>query len=86
MIYQKNMFVRYRVIDSKSYIIKKNDAFILDDVGREIWELVNGQNSNEDIIQTIALNFSEDVDHIKGDIEKYLKELLKDGLIESISY
>ncbi|WP_162266039.1 PqqD family protein [[Bacillus] enclensis] len=83
MKYQKNMFVRYRIVESQPYLVHKGEAFILDEVGVKVWELIDGINSGEEIIDKIAESYSVTSKEIKRDIEKYLRELQKGGLIEA---
>ncbi|MCC9022359.1 PqqD family protein [Bacillus nakamurai] len=82
MIYQKNIFVRFRIIDSKSYLILNDNAFILDDIGVNIWESIDSKKTIEEIINNIANVYSVDVNKITKDIKNYLKDLEKNGLIE----
>lgn len=84
MVPQKNIFVRYRVVNSQSYLINKGEAFILDDVGVTVWENINGEKSTADIIVEIAKKFNKQPDEIKADITGYIKELKKNGLVKAV--
>ncbi|AYK65472.1 PqqD family protein [Bacillus subtilis subsp. subtilis] len=82
MIYQKNMFVRFRIIDTKPYLILNDNAFILDDVGVNIWESIDSKKNIEEIINKISNVYSVESNKITKDIKNYLKDLKKNGLIE----
>lgn len=84
MFPQKNIFVRYRVVNNQSYLINKGEAFILDDVGVTVWENINGEKSTDDIIVEIAKKFNKQPDEIKEDITGYIKDLKKNGLVKAV--
>lgn len=82
MIPSKNLFVRYRVVNNQSYLVNKGEAFILDEVGIAVWKNVDGENSTEDIVVEIAKMFNQNPEEIKSDINDYIKELEKSGLVK----
>lgn len=82
MIPVKNLFVRYRVVNNRSYLVNKGEAFILDEVGIAVWGNVDGENSIEDIVAKIAKLYNQNPEEIKSDINDYIKELEKSDLVK----
>ncbi|HDR5271544.1 PqqD family protein [Bacillus thuringiensis] len=88
MKYAQNLFVNYRVINNTTYVVLKEDAFILDEVGQLIWKEIGDGNTLENVItsvkETYKINHSN-IDHIEKDIEDFINDLLNNKLIEAIS-
>ncbi|MBN3554060.1 PqqD family protein [Fictibacillus nanhaiensis] len=78
----KDIFVQIRSINGKTYAVKHNEVFLLDGVGLEIWQLLDGQNTVMQISEKIAEKYNKSVNDITEDVIEFINELLEDKLIE----
>lgn len=74
--------VRTTIVGKELYLVKGTDAFRLGAIEVEIWNLFDGLRSVEEIAETIARDFNEELDTVRGDIAAFTAELLDQGLIE----
>lgn len=58
--------------------------YLLDEVSFLILSNCNGQNNLENIANIVVLDFDVDLDQAKADIESYIIQLIKAGIIEEM--
>lgn len=83
VIVSKGMNVSCAIIDSQAYILleDKKEVLSLDEVGSHIWQLINGSNSVDTIIQECLLEFDADSEQVSEDVTAFLKILNEEGLV-----
>lgn len=74
--------VRTAIVGKELYLVRGTDAFRLGEIEVEIWNLLDGHRSVEEIAETIARDFNEELDTVRGDITAFTAELLDQGLVE----
>lgn len=82
MIPNQNVFVQLRVINGVRYIAKNYEVFELDEIGMLVWELIDGQNSIDQIINQISLKYNVPKGLVTTDVQAFMDDLLANGLIE----
>jgi Coenzyme PQQ synthesis protein D (PqqD) len=79
----KNEKYPFRIIDGQALIIdpSTNVIKLLNGVGTKIWELIDGERTGNEILQSILAEY-EVIDEVaKNDLVKFLQELLTGGII-----
>jgi hypothetical protein len=82
MIPTRDLFVQFRVVNGVAYIVKNYEAFKLDEVGELIWNSIDGVQTVEQITQTVAEKYNEDVAMVGADVKEFIEDLAKAELIE----
>ncbi|WGV60415.1 PqqD family protein [Brevibacillus brevis] len=82
--------MKYRILNVKATI--DNDEYILlnmangkfyglDNVGSEIWKMIEDGNEFNQIVDNLHEKYGEDKERINEDIKKYIDKLTKSGLV-----
>ena len=73
-----------RVIEGKAFIINTKTSMLheLDDIGTFIWKHIEKKHSLEEIVNSLTTEFEVTVNQAECDLEEFLSELNKKGLIE----
>ncbi|MBJ8078166.1 MULTISPECIES: PqqD family protein [Bacillus cereus group] len=79
----QNIFATYRVLNDSAYVLLKDDAFKLDEVGQLVWEKIGSGNSIENVVNSIKSHYK--VENIEDEIKAFIEDLLKNELIEEIA-
>ncbi|MBR5247185.1 MAG: PqqD family protein [Clostridia bacterium] len=59
-----------------------NGVITFNDVGAEVFTLLDGNNSVEDIVAKISSDYNAPVEVVKADVEKLIEKMKKHNLIE----
>ncbi|MBO5332849.1 MAG: PqqD family protein [Clostridia bacterium] len=59
-----------------------NGVITFNEVGAEVFNLLDGTNSVEDIVAKISSDYNAPVEIVKADIEKLIEKMKKHNLIE----
>lgn len=59
--------------------------YSLNEVGCRIWELCDGRNSIEQIVDTLAKEYDQAKDVLAGDVVEFLERFLSDKLIVELA-
>ncbi|MBO8164929.1 MAG: PqqD family protein [Brevibacillus sp.] len=78
----KDVFVQCRVINNTKYLAKNNEVYQLDEVGEQVWDLLDGKTSIEQIADHIARKYQVDSNMVLNDIQKFIQELVDKNLVE----
>lgn len=72
-----------RVIDDEAVIVTPQDgvARVLNDVGSRVWQLMDGENTLKNIIDTIAEEFQVTQERVQEDILVFIEELRAKRLV-----
>ncbi|CAG7915101.1 Coenzyme PQQ synthesis protein D [Mammaliicoccus sciuri] len=83
MILKRNLFVKYRTLKGEPYLLNGRNAFKLDEVGKVIWESIDGEKDLNEITEIVAKKFNIYFKDIEKDIKEFIEELKKNELISS---
>ena len=78
---KKSLFASRKVgnemvlVPLKNNIANMNELFTLNEVGSFIWNLIDGENSEADIIEAIADSFDIDFQTAKQDFDNFMLDL-----------
>lgn len=83
MIFVKNKDAAFRIIESQAVILTPADSYLhtLNETGTFIWELLNGKNTIEDIIDKVCEEFDADKRIVAKDISHFTEDLIRRKLI-----
>lgn len=86
MIYKRVEPVEWRRFENESLLLNLQTGkyFRINEVGSLIWEILDGKNSAEDIIQTIVRHFDINEETARQDYLKFIEQLLNDDLIIAV--
>ena len=59
----------------------EDELFTLNETGRAIWELLDGQKSLRDVVKELEAEFDAPAGEIEGDVIGFVEELLKRGMV-----
>lgn len=62
--------------------IEPGRYYVLDQVGTQIWELVQHTITFEDLLDKITAEFDVDLERCAKDLQGFLQEMFDEGLIE----
>lgn len=88
-IYVPSGDVVARVIEDEIIIVPltagigdlEDDLFTLNDIGRTIWEKLDGEKSAQDIVNELAPEYDGSIEEITADVSGFLQELLNRKMI-----
>jgi hypothetical protein len=60
------------------------DYFTLNDVGRRVWELVDGQKSQAQLTGMLAREYEVEPEVLRRDLQELIDDLLDNGLLELV--
>ena len=91
MVYQKHSkMVARRIRDEVMLVPILNNAadiqslFTLNETAARVWELIDGNNQEEDIVRTLVAEHEVDPDQAQADLSSLLSELKEIGAIEEL--
>jgi hypothetical protein len=61
--------------------LKSEQYFGLDEIGTRIWQLLQTNDSTEQIYQTLVSEFDAEPERLQSDLSSFLDELTKAGLV-----
>ncbi|WP_434689084.1 PqqD family protein [Hungatella sp. SB206] len=87
MLYTKRESLSWAFNENKVTIKDEASGFFfpLNDVGSLIWDMIDGVNEKEDIIQEITRCFAVTKDVAERDVEEMINSMLEYDLIESVN-
>ncbi len=76
--------VAAQVVDDEAVIILADagEVDILDPVGTRIWELIDGERTVQEIVDTIVEEYDVPVEQARQDIQEFLQVLENDKIVE----
>jgi len=86
-MYKKVMGAIISKTDDEFYIIKDNDVYHINETAARIFDLCNGKNGMDDIIQKLSSYFevsSNDLSEFEEDVNFFLSELVSLGLVRAV--
>lgn len=63
-------------------VVDMNGMVVLNETGKFIWSRLDGTNTAEDIAQALTEEFDVQLSEARSDVETFLQELRKLGLLE----
>ena len=63
----------------------EDELFTLNETGRAIWELLDGQKSLRDVVKELEAEFDAPAGEIEADVIGFVEELLKRGMLVEVS-
>lgn len=78
----RDVFVQYRVINGKKFIMKNYHVFELDEIGEIVWDALDGETTVQKIAENISKLYAVPLETVEHDIKQFIKELLEKELIE----
>ena len=86
-VFIKKKKIPWRVIDNEAVIVDlmTNNVLQLNETGRHIWEMIDGDVHVSLIIDSIIEEFDIERDQAKDDTLTFIDTLLEKGLIEHVS-
>lgn len=70
------------VIATGAQRINFNGVITFNDVGAEVFNMLDGTNSVEDIVSKISADYNVDSNRVKNDVEKLIEKMRKHNLID----
>ena len=82
--YRRLADVRFRVIDGEGVVVKQQSAelLVLNEVGARILELLDGERTTAEVLETLGEEFDAEAAELEGDLESFLRELSEAGVLE----
>ena len=91
-VYKKKSDIVYRKVAGETILVPISGRladmqriFALNPVGEFIWDELDGSRSLQQISEDIQCHFDVDGEKADTDLEGFIAELLKEGLIEEVS-
>lgn len=78
--------VRFRVIGGEAVVLKQEAAevLVLNEVGARILELLDGEHTTTEVLETLGREFDAEAAVLAGDLESFLRDLTDSGVVERI--
>lgn len=72
-----------RVVDNEAVVVSPQEGVvrILNDVGSRVWELINGENSTDFIVDKIKEEFNAEHNAVAMDVLVFLRDLESKGMV-----
>jgi hypothetical protein len=85
----KKKDVPYRIIESQAVIVNQNKEnklmyHTINEIGTEIWELIDGKRTIKEIIEEIIKKYEIEPESAQKDIIDFIQELKEKDLVEVI--
>lgn len=82
-IFIRNKDISFRIIESEAVILTPENGFLhtLDGTGTFIWQLLDGKNTVEDIIEKLCEEYDVKPEVAKIDVHRFIQDLLSRSLI-----
>jgi hypothetical protein len=91
-VYGKSPSMVHRAIAGETILVpirrdvaELDDIYSLDGIGPRVWELVDGQRTVEDIVDSIVQEYEVDRVTAEGDVLAFLSQLESLGALERVS-
>jgi len=80
----RNSDVSWKTLEDKCILLHLSSGYYytLNEVGRFLWESLDGKKKLEEIYKEIINHYSVDTETAKNDILKIIQNLTKEGLVE----
>ncbi len=75
-------YVVFRKVKNRYVLLKHDEAFEINAVGADIWELCDGNSTEKEITEAIAQKYNISYEVAKKDVAEFLTEVRNLGLIE----
>lgn len=82
MIYKKALGITFSKFEHDFVIVKRNEIFRVNEVAARIFDLCDGINTENEIIEKLSRYYNVLKADIEMDINKFIEELLSNKLIE----
>lgn len=79
---QLDFSVNIKKMGNQTYLVRGQEAWLINEVAEEVCLLLNGKNSTEDITEKICTSFEKDNKTVEKDINTLLLFFEKEHLIE----
>ncbi|WP_191559510.1 PqqD family protein [Metabacillus idriensis] len=79
---QLDFSVNIKKMSNQTYLVRGQEAWLINEVAEEVCLLLNGKNSTEDITEKICTSFEKDNKTVQKDINTLLLFFEKEHLIE----
>lgn len=76
--------VRFSDVSGKKIVVRRNDAFELNDTAFEIWKRCDGKNTVSDIGRMLAELYDAPIEVVTADCAALIKEMLERGFLKEI--
>ncbi|MGN9167103.1 PqqD family protein [Paenibacillus jamilae] len=84
MKYARNVFIQTRILNDKTYAVKNNDVYLLDEVAYKIWSLLDGERTVGEIAVAIAEEYKADKETVFKDVNEFIQELKNVDFVEVV--
>ncbi len=87
-IYKKKKGIVFRRIMDEMVLLdpKKGEVLILNEIGGDIWELIDGNLPLKEIVSRLSYSYEDvDLDTLKKDVEDFIAQLVEAELIEEVA-
>ena len=80
----KNTKIPWRLIEGEAVLIDSEEGELirLNEVGAEIWKLIDGQRTLGDLIEHLVASFEVSERRARKDVQRFVRRLLRQELIE----
>lgn len=82
MIIKRNLRAQSRMIDGRLMLGIKGRAFEMDGVAADIWNLIDGKRSVDEIAESLAQEYDASPTELLQDTQAFVEQLLAAGLAE----
>lgn len=73
------------IVPITSEVGGEDDAFFsLNEIGKEIWDRLDGKKSLKDIVSELSGEFQGSIDEIESDVAGFISELLRRNMLSKI--
>ena len=59
----------------------EDDIFTLNETGRAVWDLLDGERTLKDVVEALCSEFTGPAEEIRENVLGFMKELLRRGII-----
>jgi hypothetical protein len=76
--------VRWRIVDGEAVLIHVKTTFYysLNGTGTAVWQiLAKGERPVDEIVEAVAARFDSDESAVRGDVQSFLDQMLKEELV-----
>lgn len=80
----RNSDVTWKTLEDKCILLHLTSGYYytLNEVGRFLWEALDGEKKLEQIHEEIVRHYNIDIETAKSDILEIIRHLIKEGLVE----
>ena len=86
MILTRNPATAWRVIEGEAVILSLDTKIFrgLNAVGSRVWELIDGRNSMDEIIEAVTREFDVTRERAAADVGAFVQQLLDKSLVAAV--